>query len=48
MGAQSTGKSYLMNRIFGTRFCVSEARTTIGIWIAISKTAKANYIVLDC
>jgi GTPase SAR1 family protein len=38
MGAQSTGKSYLMNRLFGTRFTVSSARTTIGIWLSICKT----------
>jgi len=38
MGAQSTGKSYLMNRLFGTRFTVSSSRTTIGIWISLIKT----------
>lgn len=38
MGAQSTGKSYLMNRLFGTRFTVASSRTTIGIWISLIKT----------
>lgn len=38
IGAQSTGKSYLLNRIFGTRFTVASCRTTIGIWMSIIKT----------
>ncbi len=38
MGAQSTGKSYLMNRLFGTRFTVSSARCTIGIWLSLVET----------
>lgn len=38
MGAQSTGKSYLMNLLFGTRFTVSSSRTTIGIWLSILRT----------
>ena len=48
MGAQSTGKSYLMNRIFGSRFTVASSRTTIGIWISIVRTPKINYLALDC
>lgn len=48
MGAQSTGKSYLMNILFGTRFTVSSARCTIGIWLSILETAEANYLLLDC
>ena len=47
MGAQSTGKSYLMNRIFGTRFIVS-ARTTIGIWLSLVKTPEFFFLLLDC
>jgi predicted GTPase len=35
MGAQSTGKSYLMNRLFGTRFTVASSRTTDGLWISL-------------
>jgi predicted GTPase len=37
MGAQSTGKSYLLNRLFGTRFTVASCRTTIGIWMSLVK-----------
>lgn len=48
MGAQSTGKSYLMNLLFGTRFTVSSSRTTIGIWLSIIRTANVNYLLMDC
>ena len=48
MGAQSTGKSYLMNRLFGTRFTVSSARSTIGIWLSVVKTTDVNFLLLDC
>ncbi len=34
MGSQSTGKSYLMNRLFGSRFSVASTRCTDGIWIS--------------
>jgi hypothetical protein len=37
MGAQSTGKSYLLNRLFGTRFTVASCRTTIGVWMSLVK-----------
>ena len=48
MGAQSTGKSYLMNRIFGTRFTVASSRTTIGIWMSLVKGKNMHFLVLDC
>lgn len=48
MGAQSTGKSYLMNRLFGTRFTVSSARCTIGIWLSLVETSDVNYLLMDC
>ena len=48
MGAQSTGKSYLMNRLFDSRFAVASSRTTVGIWISIYRTPEMNYLVLDC
>jgi GTPase Era involved in 16S rRNA processing len=38
MGEQSTGKSYLLNRIFGTRFTVASCKTTTGIWMSLMKT----------
>jgi hypothetical protein len=37
VGIQSLGKSYVMNRFFGTRFNVSQARCTDGIWMSMSR-----------
>jgi len=37
VGKQSSGKSYVMNRFFGTRFNVAATRCTDGIWMAIVK-----------
>lgn len=48
MGAQSTGKSYLMNRIFETRFTVASSRTTDGIWLSVIKKKDFNYLIMDC
>ncbi|KAM3136527.1 hypothetical protein pb186bvf_011330 [Paramecium bursaria] len=48
MGRQSSGKSYLLNRIFGTRFGVSSARCTDGIWMSISKIENITFVLLDC
>ena len=36
VGKQSGGKSYVMNRFFGTRFSVSANRCTDGIWMSLS------------
>ncbi|KAI8902504.1 root hair defective 3 GTP-binding protein [Globomyces pollinis-pini] len=49
-GSQSTGKSTLLNHLFGTQFDVMNAtsgrsQTTKGIWI--SKAANSNLLVLD-
>ena len=35
VGRQSSGKSYVMNRIFGTRFSVAAERCTDGIWMSV-------------
>ncbi len=48
MGAQSTGKSYLMNKLFGSRFSVASSRCTDGIWLSFCPTEDINYILLDC
>jgi predicted GTPase len=48
MGAQSTGKSYLMNRLFGSRFSVASTRCTDGIWLSFHTTKYINFILLDC
>lgn len=49
-GSQSTGKSTLLNRLFGTNFDVmnqetGRQQTTKGIWV--SKADEANILVLD-
>jgi len=36
IGTQSTGKSYLLNRLFNTNFVVNQhvgAQTTQGVWV---------------
>ena len=48
MGRQSSGKSYLLNRIFGTRFGVSSARCTDGVWLGVSKMKDTTFLLLDC
>jgi len=48
MGKQSSGKSYLLNRLFDTRFDVSSNRCTDGIWLSAVKSAGKILIVLDC
>jgi hypothetical protein len=48
IGRQSSGKSYLMNRIFGTRFDVATERCTDGIWMGMAVLEGQTYVVLDC
>jgi hypothetical protein len=48
IGRQSTGKSYLMNRIFGTRFAVAAGRCTDGIWMSYACHDDQHFLVLDC
>lgn len=48
IGKQSSGKSYLMNRLFGTRFDVSARRCTEGIWIGLGMIETTHVLVLDC
>ena len=53
VGRQSSGKSYVMNRLFGTRFDVSSRRCTDGIWMSVCETSINTHdskliIVLDC
>ncbi|WBW72176.1 ER fusion GTPase, atlastin Sey1 [Schizosaccharomyces osmophilus] len=49
LGSQSTGKSTLLNQLFGTRFDVMDAgkrqQTTKGIWL--SKAQEAPILVMD-
>ena len=53
VGRQSSGKSYLLNRLFGTRFNVAANRCTDGIWISTSivkndEGKKKLIFVIDC
>jgi len=52
VGRQSSGKSYIMNREFGTRFNVASARCTDGIWISMTEMKVEKewklFVVLDC
>jgi len=48
IGRQSSGKSYLLNRIFGTRFDVAAHRCTDGIWLSLSRIQGQIFLVLDC
>ena len=42
MGPQSTGKSYFLNRVFGTRFNVDSNRCTDGLWLSLSVREENN------
>ena len=53
VGRQSSGKSYLLNRLFGTRFNVAANRCTDGIWISTSIVKNDEgkdmlIFVIDC
>jgi hypothetical protein len=48
IGRQSTGKSYLMNKLFRTRFAVAAGRCTDGIWMSYAYIDNTHFIVLDC
>ena len=53
IGRQSSGKSYMLNRLFGTRFNVAANRCTDGIWMSCTifeseEFKKKLVIVLDC
>lgn len=37
-----------MNRLFGTRFGVSSARCTDGIWMSYQEINNINFIIFDC
>jgi len=48
IGKQSSGKSYLLNRLAGTRFDVAAERCTEGIWMGIGNIQDTPLIVFDC
>ena len=47
MGKQSTGKSYLLNHLFGTKFDISGMRCTDGSWLSLRIIDNIMYITLD-
>jgi hypothetical protein len=48
IGRQSSGKSYLLNRLAGTRFDVAAERCTEGIWMGIGFIKNVPVVVFDC
>ena len=48
MGKQSSGKSYLMNQLFGCRYDVASSRCTDGIWLSVNRVEGRLVVVLDC
>jgi len=48
IGRQSSGKSYLLNRLFGTRFDVAAHRCTDGIWMSFARIENQVFLVMDC
>ena len=48
IGRQSSGKSYLINRLFGSRFDVAAHRCTDGIWMSVSYINEECFVILDC
>ena len=48
IGRQSSGKSYLLNRLTGSRFDVAAERCTDGIWVALTKIENKDIIIFDC
>ena len=48
IGKQSSGKSYLLNKLFGCRFDVSAERCTDGIWMSLAFSGQHRFLVFDC
>lgn len=47
-GFSFSGKSYLLNRLTGTRFNVAATRCTDGIWMSVAFVQTQPIVVLDC
>ncbi|CAG9335282.1 unnamed protein product [Blepharisma stoltei] len=47
IGKQNSGKSYLINRIFGTRFDVAAHRCTDGIWLSLATLGGNLFLIID-
>ena len=52
VGRQKSGRSYIMNRFFGTRFNVAATRCTDGIWMSIVEVHEGGksqlFMIFDC
>ena len=48
VGRQSGGKSYLLNRLTGSRFNVASTRCTDGIWMSLAYLDNQLFVVCDC
>ncbi|OMJ80154.1 hypothetical protein SteCoe_19648 [Stentor coeruleus] len=48
IGRQSSGKSYLLNRLFGTRYDVAAQRCTEGIWMSVAFVHSSPFVIFDC
>eukprot|EP01084_Bolivina_argentea_P129404 228556_1 len=47
MGKQSTGKSYMLNHLFGTKFDISGGRCTDGSWLSVKIVEDILYVLCD-
>ena len=47
MGKQSTGKSYMLNHLFGTKFDISGGRCTDGAWLSARILHDTLFILCD-
>ena len=47
MGKQSTGKSYMLNHLFGTKFDISGGRCTDGAWLSARILNDTLFILCD-
>ena len=48
IGRQSSGKSYLLNRLFGTRYDVAAQRCTEGLWMSLAFVENCPFVIFDC
>eukprot|EP01083_Nonionella_stella_P313593 1126408_1 len=47
IGKQSTGKSYMLNHLFGTKFDISGGRCTDGAWLSARVVDDTLYVICN-
>ena len=47
MGKQSSGKSYLLNHLFGSLLDVAGGRCIDGVWMIVQMDSKCLYVLMD-